>query len=72
MPKNAPGARPNGASRRKGFSVAARNAVARARGVRSGGWVRIVLAGIVVLIAIVVIAKSVRSQQNQVSSIPEK
>lgn len=65
MPKNAPGARPNGASRRKGFSVAARNAVARARGVRSGGWVRIVLAGIVVLIAIVVIAKSVRSQQNQ-------
>lgn len=65
MSKSKPGTGLNGARRRTGSSTAARKAVARARGGRSGGWVWIVVAGIVALIALLVVTKSVRSQHNQ-------
>jgi hypothetical protein len=69
MSKRAPGTGSNGAGRRKASSTAAQKAVARARARRSGGWVWIVLAGIVVLIAVLIIAKSVHSQENQATQL---
>jgi hypothetical protein len=58
----------NGVRRRKASSIAARKAVARARTGRSGGWVWIVVAGIVALIAVLIVTKSIRSQHNQAVS----
>ncbi|OBG38716.1 hypothetical protein [Mycobacterium sp. E3198] len=47
-------------------SIGARKAVARARGGRSGGWVWIAVGVIAVaLTAVLIVAKSPRSQQNQ-------
>jgi hypothetical protein len=65
MSKSKPGTGSNGARRRTGSSTSARKAVARARGGRGGGWVWIVVAGIVALIAVLIVTKSVRSQNDQ-------
>jgi hypothetical protein len=65
MSKSKPGTGSNGARRRTGSSTSARKAVARARGGRGGGWVWIVVAGIVALIAVLIVTKSVRSQHDQ-------
>ena len=70
MSKSKPGTESNAARRRKASSNAAGKAVVRARGGRSGGWVWIVIvvAGIGALIAVLIVAKSVRSQNNQAGS----
>jgi hypothetical protein len=67
MSKTEPGSEARGAPGRRASGDAARNALARARGGHSGGWVWIVIAvgGIGALIAVLVVVKSVRSQHNQ-------
>src|SRR5262245_48818814 len=65
MPTIKPGAESNGTRRRTASAIAARKAVARARGGRSGGWVWIVAAAVVALIAALIVTKSVRSQHDQ-------
>jgi hypothetical protein len=63
MSKSKPG---NGAGRRMASSIATRKAVARARVGRGGRSVWFAVAGIGALIAVLIVAKSVRSQHDQV------
>ena len=65
MPKSKPSSGSSGERRRKASGSAARMAVARARGGHSAGWVWIVVTGIIAVMAVLVVAKSVRSQHNQ-------
>jgi hypothetical protein len=66
MSKSKPGVEPSGAGRRKASSLAGRKTVARARARRSGGWAWIAVGGMVVaVIAVLIVAKLVRSQHNQ-------
>lgn len=67
MAKGKPGADSIRASRRNASSIAARKVVARARAGRRAGWVWIVIvvAGIGALIAVLIVAKSIRPHDNQ-------
>lgn len=70
MAKGKPGADSNRASRRNASSLTARKVVARARAGRSRAWVWIVIvvAGIGALIAVLIVAKSIRPHDNQAGS----
>ena len=65
MPKSKSGVESNGARKRKASGIASREAVARARGGRGGGRIWILAAGVLAVIAVPIITKSIRSQHDQ-------
>src|SRR6516162_4193467 len=65
MPKSKPGVESNGARRRQASGIAAREAVARARRGRGGGRIWILAAGVLALIAVPIITRSIRSKHDQ-------
>jgi hypothetical protein len=71
MSKRKRGAEPSSAGRRKAPDLAGQKAIARARARRSGRWAWIAVGGLVVaVIAVLIAAKSIRSQHSQ-ATLPE-
>ena len=65
MPKSKSGVESNGARKRKASGIASRQAVARARGGRGGARIWILAAGVLALIAVPIITRSIRSKHDQ-------